>query len=83
MERETRSLTAGNVFPDTRRMSLLETTQRLLSKATRTYSLRAIADRSGGAINYEWLKKFAAGKIDNPGVTTIEDLHKTLHALNS
>lgn len=64
-------------------MSLLESTQQLLDKATRTLSLRAIAEQSDGTVNYEWLKKFAAGKIENPGVTTIEDLHRTLRDLNS
>lgn len=64
-------------------MSLLESTQQLLGKATaKGLSLREIADQSDGRINYEWLKKFAQGKIDNPGVTTIEDLHKTLRSLN-
>ena len=65
-------------------MSLLESTQQLLDKATaKGVSLRAIAEKSDGRINYEWLKKFCQGKIDNPGVTTIEDLHKTLRDLNS
>lgn len=41
-------------------------------------SLRAIADGSDGRVNYEWLKKFAQGKIDNPGVNTVEDLHELL-----
>lgn len=76
-------MTVGKVFPENADMSLLESTQQLLDKATRKHSLRAIAERSDGKINYEWLKKFAAGKIDNPGVTTIEDLHCTLRSLNS
>jgi hypothetical protein len=59
-------------------MSLLESTQQLLDKSIRRHSLRAIADGSDGRINYEWLKKFAQGKIDNPGVNTIEDLHERL-----
>lgn len=60
-------------------MSLLETTQQLLGKRLSAgLSLREIADSSEGRINYEWLKKFAQGKIDNPGVNTIEDLHETL-----
>lgn len=65
-------------------MSLLESTQRLLDKAVaKGHTLRTIADSSDGRINYEWLKKFAQGKIDNPGVTTTEDLHETLRSLNS
>lgn len=65
-------------------MSLLESTQQLLDRSTsKGVSLRAIAESSAGLVNYEWLKKFAAGKIENPGVTTVEDLHKTLRDLNS
>lgn len=64
-------------------MTLLESTQILLQKQINSgLSLRAIADKSGGRVPYEWLKKFAQGKIENPGVTTIEDLHKTLRDLN-
>jgi hypothetical protein len=64
-------------------MSLLESTQQLLEKHTaKGVSLRSIAERSNGRINYEWLKKFAQGVIDNPGVNTVEDLHKTLRSLN-
>lgn len=63
-------------------MPLLESTQHRLDQATAAgHSLRAIAENSGGRINYEWLKKFAAGKIDNPGVNTIEDLHDVLTEL--
>ncbi len=64
-------------------MSLLESTHALLAESLRAgHSLRAIADSSNGRVNREWLKKFAAGKIGNPGVTTIEDLHSTLTELN-
>lgn len=41
-------------------------------------SLREIATASGGAVNRDWLTKFAAGKIDNPGVNTVEALHDCL-----
>jgi hypothetical protein len=65
-------------------MSLLESTQILLQKQINAgFSLKAIAESSGGNVPYEWLKKFAQGKIDNPGVTTVEDLHRTLRDLNS
>jgi hypothetical protein len=60
-------------------MSLLECTQERLEKVVAAgTSLRAIADGSEGRVNYEWLKKFAQGKIDNPGVNTIEDLNERL-----
>lgn len=77
------SLTTGERFPHNAAMSLLESTESLLTKTLLKHSLRAIAEGSEGRINYEWLKKFAQGKIDNPGVTTIEDLHARLRELNS
>jgi hypothetical protein len=43
--------------------------------------LIAIAARAREPVNYEWLRKFAAGKIDNPGVKTIEQLHAALRGL--
>jgi transcriptional regulator with XRE-family HTH domain len=65
-------------------MSLLESTQQMLDRQTsRGVSLREIAEKSGGKVKYEWLKKFAQGGIENPGVNTIEELHKTLRDLNS
>jgi len=79
-----RSLTTGEGVPHNPRMSLLESTQILLEKRINSgHSLRAIAESSAGRVNYEWLKKFAQGKIENPGVTTVEDLHRTLRDLNS
>jgi hypothetical protein len=71
----------GEVFPPESRskMSLLENTQTLLDRAVASgKSLRQIADDSKKRVEYEWLKKFAAGKIDNPGVRPIEGLHNTL-----
>ncbi len=41
-------------------------------------SLREIADQSNGAVPHEWLKKFVAGKIDNPGVNYLQALHDCL-----
>ena len=72
-------MTMRETFPDTPRMSLLESTQERLDKVRANgVSLRAIADGSAGRVDYEWLKKFAQGKIDNPGVNTVEDLNETL-----
>lgn len=60
-------------------MTLLERTQLLLSQRVDAgMSLREIATASGGAVNRDWLTKFAAGKIDNPGVNTVEALHDCL-----
>jgi hypothetical protein len=41
-------------------------------------ALREIADSSDGQVNLEWLKRFARGEIDNPGVNTIQSLHDCL-----
>lgn len=65
-------------------MTLLETTHELLEQRLAAgLTLVAIARESNGRVPYEWLKKFAQGRIENPGVNTVEDLHHTLRALNS
>lgn len=62
--------------------SLLERTQAQLQNAIKAgISLREIAEGSEGRVVYEWLKKFAAGKIDDPGVQKIEGLHARLSEL--
>jgi hypothetical protein len=73
------SLTNGETFPHNRAMSLLEQTQTLLKRTLDAgTSLRQIAEECGGTVNHEWLKKFAAGKIEDPGVSRIESLFKHL-----
>jgi hypothetical protein len=63
-------------------MSLLQSTKARLERArAQGVSLYQIAAESGGRVSYEWLKKFAAGKIDNPGVNTIEDLRAELRKI--
>jgi hypothetical protein len=63
-------------------MTLLERTQELLNAVTAAgINLREIAEESRGAINYEWLKKFSARKVDDPGVNRVETLHKHLAAI--
>lgn len=37
-----------------------------------------IARISNGAVEREWLYKFAAGKIANPGINSIQSLHDVL-----
>ena len=60
-------------------MTLLERTQTLLdAELAKGTSLRQIARDSDGAVQYDWLKKFAAGMIGNPGVNQIEALHGQL-----
>lgn len=73
------SLTNRETFPDDATMSLLEQTQSLLKQSLESgVSLRQIAEDCGGPVNHEWLKKFAAGKIEDPGVSRIESLFKHL-----
>lgn len=63
-------------------MSLLEQTQQLFKRALEAgLSLREIAPENDGPLNYEWLKKFAAGKIPDPGVTRVQALHDRLALL--
>lgn len=59
-------------------MQLLERTTDLLRKALDAgASLRELAPE-GGDVEYEWLKKFNAGKIDDPSVNRIQALHDSL-----
>ena len=64
-------------------MTLLESTLSLLQRVTgRGTTLREIAP-ADGPVEYEWLKKFYAGKIDDPSVKRTQALHDRLSALNS
>ena len=65
-----------------RGMTLLESTLALLQRATdQGISLREIAP-AGGPVEHEWLKKFYAGKIDDPSVNRIQALHDRLSTMN-
>lgn len=60
-------------------MSLLTRTQVLLQRRMNgEESLRQIAAMSGGAVDYEWLVKFASGKVKDPGVNRVQALHDFL-----
>lgn len=62
--------------------SLLDATRELLQVATsREISLAAIARGAGPPVEYDWLKRFAAGEIDDPSVNRIQHLHDHLVAL--
>jgi hypothetical protein len=63
-------------------MSLLESTQKLLDQVSANFTIREIADLSGGKVKFEWLRKFAEKEIADPGVTKIESLHEHLKKLN-
>lgn len=72
----------GKFFPIMPAMTLLESTQALLQKATNNgFSLRDIAP-AGGPVEHEWLKKFYAGKIGEPSVNRIQALHDRLSTMN-
>lgn len=60
-------------------MQLLERTQELLKRSTETgASLREISLGSDNQVPYDWLKRFAAGDIENPGVKYLQALHDCL-----
>lgn len=59
-------------------MSLLEKTKSLLKKALKSgVSLRQLAQECKD-VDYDWLKKFHAGKIKDPSVNRIQVLHDRL-----
>jgi hypothetical protein len=59
-------------------MSLLDATTALLQKELAAgATLRELAP-DGGPVEYEWLKKFSSGKIDDPSVNRIQALHDSL-----
>lgn len=65
-------------------MSLLENTQKLLrEQQERGTTLREIVGASDGAVEREWLYRFARGEIPNPGVKNIQSLHDCLKKLKS
>ena len=62
-------------------MNLLPATLDLLKRARASgVSLRDIAP-DGGAVDYEWLKKFSVGKSAHPSVNRIQALHDRLVAM--
>lgn len=65
-------------------MSLLEQTQEMLDRMLASgLSLRQIARDCGEHVDYEWLKKFNGGKIDDPSVNRIQALHDSLKSMSS
>lgn len=63
-------------------MSLLQQTETMLDRLLKSgISLRQIARDCGDDVDYEWLKKFSAGKIDDPSVNRIQTLHDRLRSL--
>lgn len=77
------SLTNEEVFPHyVELMTLLEKTKTMLQALLDAdISLRRIARDCGEGVDYEWLKKFSAGKIDDPSVNRIQILHDRLRSI--
>lgn len=57
-------------------MDLLSTTKTLLAQSPETQ--RIIAANSG--VGYQWLAKFSQGRISDPGVSKVQQLHDYLSA---
>jgi len=72
-------LTERESVPDTPRMSLLESTRRMLDQELKKgRSLREISNLSDGKVDYEWLRKYASGKSPDPTVSRVQGLHDSL-----
>lgn len=72
-------MTVGECFPQDTGMQLLERTRLLLSQRLDSgMTLKAIARASEGEVQYDWLKRFASGDIENPGINSIQSLHDCL-----
>ena len=56
--------------------TLFQRTHRLLHERDATLSLMDIYDATG--ISFHWLTKFAAGKITDPSVNTVQRLYEYL-----
>lgn len=64
-------------------MSLLQNTQKLLSRAKAAkLKPRDIVAASGGSVDLEWLYKFWRGKIDDPSVNRVQTLHDCLKKIS-
>jgi hypothetical protein len=62
-------------------MTLLERTQELLTERRQVWSLTRIAQESRGAVDREWLIKFARGAVEDPGVNRVQRLHDFLKSI--
>jgi hypothetical protein len=63
-------------------MPLFDLTNSLLKKALSSgLTLRDIAARSGGRVDYEWLKKYNQWTTKDPSVNRIQALHDTLMSM--
>lgn len=77
-----RPLTVENFIRIMPAMNLIDRTERLLIRArAKGHTLTGIAEGSRGHVQIEWLKKFAHGKIPDPGVRRIQRLHDRLERL--
>lgn len=75
-------MTFGESIPQNAAMSLLDQTNDLLKTVRdRKISLRKVSRTSTGTVEYDWLKRFAAGSISDPSVNRIQILHDHLRSL--
>lgn len=58
-------------------MNILSITEKIRSQTREFGKYRYVAEVSG--VSYEWLVKFAVGKISNPTVENINKLEKFFH----
>lgn len=61
--------------------TLLEKTRRLLDEAPRHVEYQTMAESIG--VSKSWLSMFKDGKIANPGIVTIQNLHDYLSTLKA
>jgi hypothetical protein len=65
-------------------MSLLGSTKELLQRHLDAgKSLRQIARECGEDVEYDWLKRFRTGEINDPSVNRVQVLHDCLKTLES
>lgn len=58
---------------------LLQVTRELLAaRLAEGSTLRQIVEESNGAVEYQWLRKFADESVADPGVNRVQGLHDSL-----
>ena len=63
-------------------MTLLESTRKLLdARLAAGIKPLEIVEAAGGKLKREWLYKFIAKDIENPGVTSVQTLHDCLQKI--
>ena len=55
-------------------MNIIDKVERIKTLVRKHGNYRVLADKAG--VGYEWLSKFAAGSIENPGVKNVAKLEQ-------